>query len=235
MAGPEHERSGLFDSERIELVATIVMAAAAILTAWAAFQSAKWSGIQAIEFSRANAARLESTRFDDRASQLAAIDVDVFLSWLEAVSDEIDSGTMVVDPETGYSPVQGTLSAFFYDRMRDEFKPAFDAWLEARPLLNPNSPKTPFQMELYVLADAEEADRLLEEADSHGKAALTANQNSDNHVLTAVALALAIFFSGVSTKMDGRTSRLIAISLSTLIFIGAATVLILLPKVRPFG
>lgn len=51
-------------SDRIELAATIVMAAAAILTAWAAFQSSKWSGIQAIELSQANAARIESTRPD---------------------------------------------------------------------------------------------------------------------------------------------------------------------------
>jgi hypothetical protein len=86
-----------------------------------------------------------------------------------------------------------------------------------------------------VLADAEEANRLLEEAETHAEAALSANLNSDNHVLTAVALALAIFFAGVSTKLDGRTSRLIAISLSTVIFLGAATVLVLLPKVGLLG
>ncbi|HEY7467969.1 MAG TPA: hypothetical protein VIC07_00380 [Acidimicrobiia bacterium] len=221
--------------DRIELVATVVMAAAAILTAWAAFQSAKWSGIQAIEFSRASAARVESTRLDDRAGQLAAIDVDVYLSWLEAVSREIEQGTNAIDSDAGYQPVEGTLSAFFYDRMRDEFRPAFDAWLQSRPLLNPEAPKTPFQMEAYVLADAVEADRLLDEAGEHTEAALTANQNSDNHVLTAVALALSLFFAGVSSKLGDWSNRLIAIVLSTVIFLGAATVLILLPKVAPFG
>jgi hypothetical protein len=221
-------------TERIELVATIIMAAAAILTAWAAFQSAKWSGIQSIEFSRANAARVESTRFDNRAGELASIDVDVFLAWLTALNDEIRSGEVEGAPGEGYTPTGGTLSAFFYERMRDEFKPAFDAWVETRPLVNQDAPATPFQMEEYVLADALAAGEKLDEAGEHNDAALTANQNSDNHVLTAVALALAIFFAGVSSKMVAPRNRLIMITLAAVIFLGAATVLVTLPKVSPF-
>jgi hypothetical protein len=220
--------------DRIELIATIVMAAAAILTAWAAFQSAKWSGIQAIEFSKANAARVESTRFDTRAGQLASIDVDVFLAWLGALNEELRLGEVELVPGEPYSPTEGTLSAFFFERMRDEFKPAFNAWLEARPLVNQDAPPTPFQMDEYVLADAVTAAQKLAESGEHNDAALTANQNSDNHVLTAVALALAIFFGGVSSKLADHRNRLIAISLSAVIFVGAAMVLLILPKVRFF-
>ena len=229
------ERKAWFDtSDRLELFATIVMAAAAIFTAWAAFQSAKWSGIQAIEFSQANAARVESTRFDARANQLRSIDVDVFLSWLDAVGAEVQSGQTTIDPEVGYVPVEGTLSAFYFVRMRDEFKTALDAWLETRPLIDPDAPQTPFQMAEYSLADAAHAQILVGEAEGHSEAALTANQNSDNHVLTAVALALAIFFAGVSSKLNARSNRLGAITLAVVIFLGAAAVLALLPKVSPF-
>ena len=231
---PPSSRSFLGSSDRIELVATIVMAAAAILTAWAAFQSAKWSGIQAIEFSRGNAARVESTKFDTRAGQLTSIDVEVFLAWLAAVSDEIRLGELELVPGEGYNPVEGALSAFLFERMREEFKPAFNAWLEERPLVNEAAPPTPFQMEEYVLADTLAAADLVTEAGEHTEAALTANQNSDNHVLTAVALALAIFFAGVSSKLADHRNRLFAISLSAVIFLGAATVLLLLPKVPPF-
>jgi hypothetical protein len=229
------EESLLFGaSDRIELIATIVMAAAAILTAWAAFQSAKWSGIQAIEFSQGNAARIESTRFDTRAGQLASVDVDVFLSWLEAVSDELDRGLEVFDPEGGYVPLEGTLSSFFFDRMRDEFRPALEAWLDTRPLVNSDAPATPFLTDEYQLADAQAADEKLEEAGQHTEAALQANQNSDNHVLTAVTLALAIFFGGVSSKLASQRNRWIAISLGAVIFLGAAITLAALPKVSPF-
>lgn len=214
-------------------MATIILAAAAILTAWAAFQSAKWSGIQAIEFSRANAARVESTRLDISAGQQTSVDVDVFLSWIGAVRDEIASGEISIE-DGPYVPVEGTLSGFIYLRTREEFRPAFDAWLATRPLLDPSAPPTPFAMEEYELADAVEADALLTRAGEHTDAALQANLNSDNHVLTAVALALALFFAGVSSKLKVTRNRLVAISLAVVVFTGAGLVLLFLPKVSPF-
>ena len=233
MAADSEDRLVFGASDRIELIATIIMAAAAILTAWAAFQSAKWSGVQAIEFSQANAARIESTRLDARAGQLMTIDVDVFLAWLGAVSNEIDQGLPVVT-EDGYQPLEGTLSTFYFDRMRDEFKPALETWLDSRPLANADAPATPFATGDYELADVRAADAKLEEAGNHTQRALDANQNSDSHVLTAVGLALAIFFGGISSKLEAQRNRWIAITLASLIFIGAAVTLAGLPKVLPF-
>jgi hypothetical protein len=86
----------------------------------------------------------------------------------------------------------------------------------------------------YALADAAAAVEKLDQAGAHSDAALTANQNSDNHVLTAVALALALFFAGISSKLAARRNRVITISLSVVIFLGAAIVLATLPKVSPF-
>lgn len=235
MAGTEGRSSaGAGIAGRVELVATIVMAAAAILTAWAAFQSAKWSGIQAIEFSSANAARVESTRADTRAGQLTSVDVNVFLDWLAAIDTEVRAGELELEPGAGYQPVEGSLSAVYYARMRDEFRPALDAWLATRPLVNEAAPRTPFEMEQYVLADAREAQRLRQEAGGHTDAALTANQNSDNHVLTAVVLALVIFFAGVSSKVTSVRSQRVTLIVSVVVLVGAAVTLAILPKVAPF-
>lgn len=120
------------------------------------------------------------------------------------------------------------------ERMRDEFKPALEAWLQSDPLTNAEAPATPFVMEEYQLTDAISADAKLNEARQHTEAALGANQNSDNHVLTAVALALAIFFAGVSSKLASQRNRWLAISLGVVISLGAAITLLLLPKVSPF-
>ena len=65
-------------THNLELAATILMAIAAVLTAWTAFQSSKWSGVQAIEFSEAGAARTESTVFSTRAGQQALVDISGF-------------------------------------------------------------------------------------------------------------------------------------------------------------
>jgi hypothetical protein len=220
-------------SDRIELIATIIMALAAIATAWCAFQAGKWSGIQAIEFSNANSARIESTRADAVANRQIAIDVDVFTSWLQAVKEEIDSGE-IPPLEQGYEPVDGTLSGFYFERMRPAFRAALESWGALRPLIDPDAPATPFEMDEYELAAAQEADDLLEDAAESRADALQANQNGDNYVLTTVGFALVIFFAGISSKLEARRNRWITIGLACLLFIGGLIAVVLLPVVPPF-
>lgn len=221
-------------SDRIELIATIIMALAAIATAWCAFQATKWSGIQAIEFSSANSARVESTRADALANTQRSVDVGVFTSWLDAVAAEIDSGTIPPVSESGYEPREGTLSAFYYERMRSEFRVALDAWLETDPLNDPDAPATPFQMEEYRQEAAVEAAGLLDESAEHRQAALDANQNGDNYVLTTVGFALVIFFGGVSSKLEARRNRWITIILAMVLFSAGMVAAFSLPIVAPF-
>lgn len=221
-------------SDRIELIATIVMALAAIATAWCAFQATKWSGIQAIEFSSSNGARVESTRADGLANTQRSVDVDVFTSWLDAVASEVAAGDIPPVRDNGYEPVDGTLSAFYFDRMRDEFKPALDAWLATDPLNNPDAPSSPFVMEEYQLEAALEADALLEDSAEHRQAALDANQNGDNYVLATVGFALVIFFAGVSSKLSATRNRWIAIIMAMVLFVAGMVAAFSLPIIPPF-
>lgn len=230
----EDDQLILGTADRIELIATIIMALAAIATAWCAFQATKWSGIQAIEFSSANGARVESTRADGLANTQRSVDVGVFTSWLDAVAAEIESGTIPPVSETGYQPQEGTLSAFYYERMRPEFRVALDAWLETDPLNDPDAPATPFQMAEYRQEAAIEADVLLDESADHRQAALDANQNGDNYVLTTVGFALVIFFGGVSSKLEARRNRWIAIVLAVVLFSAGMVAAFSLPIVAPF-
>ena len=230
----EDEQLILGASDRIELIATIVMALAAIATAWCAFQATKWSGIMSIEFSNANAGRVESTRVDSVANTQRSIDVGVFTSWLDAVAAEVDAGEIPPVRENGYQPVDGTLSAFYYERMRDEFRPALEAWLAADPLNDPGAPRTPFAMEEYQLAAAMEADDLLEQSAQDRQDALDANQNGDNYVLTTVGFALVIFFAGVSSKLSERRNRWITIGVALVLFTGGLIAVFSLPIVAPF-
>ncbi len=230
----EDDQLMLGASDRIELIATIIMALAAIATAWCAFQATKWSGIQAIEFSNANAARVESTRADAVANTQRSIDVNVFTAWLDAVATEIANGDIPPVAEAGYHPVDGTLSAFYYERMRGEFRPALDAWLATDPLTSVDAPKTPFEMTEYQLESAQKAEKLLEDAAVDRKDALDANQNGDNYVLTTVGFALVIFFGGVSSKLKERRNRWITLTVALLLFAGGIVAVVLLPVVAPF-
>ncbi len=195
-------------ANRLEQVSSIVLALAVVLTAWAAFEAGKWSGQQSIKFSEAGAARTESTRSDTRAGQLAQVDIAMFIDWVAALSDDLSQG-LIPDPAQGYEPTRGTVSGFLYLRMRDEFRPALEAWLATDPVNNENAPASPFEMEEYVLADAEEAIRLSGVADQAAADARAANQNGDNYVLTAVLFAAVLFFSGVASRLENRWNRVV--------------------------
>jgi hypothetical protein len=210
---------------RIELVATVFLAIATVLTAWSAFQSAKWSGVQAISFSAANAARTESTRASDVANIQRAVDVDTFVAWVGAVAAERG-----IEPsDRTYRPEAGTESGFLYERLRDEFKPAVEAWLATRPLLDPDAPATPFQMSEYRLAADAEAERLVQESEDRRDEALQANQRSDNYVLLTVLFASVLLFAGVSTKLRGRRAQQILLMTAGLLLVGAAVTLLTFP------
>ena len=188
---------------RVELFATILLAVAAVATAWSSYQSARWSGVQAIDFSNANAARVESTRASTEAGQLAQVDVITFTQWVDA-----------------YAAKDQKLADFYFERFRSEFKPAVKAWVKLRPLTNAKAPPTPFSMPNYRLAASARAERLHAKADAASADARESNQRSDNYVLAVVLFAAALFFAGISTKISSPRHKLWIIGLGYVIFLG---------------
>jgi hypothetical protein len=75
---------------------------------------------------------------------------------------------------------------------------------------------------------------LVVEAEEHVARARQNNENSDNYVLTVVAFALVLFFSGVSSKLDSPRNSLIAIVVGSVLFVGGTVVILILPKILPF-
>lgn len=213
----------------MDLALTIIMALAAVGTAWAGFQSAKWSGNQAIAFAAAGAARTESSKASTDAGQDRIMDAVTFTSWLEALQQEIVAGTSP-RPAGDYAPNDQELSGFIYERFRPEFKPAVDAWIATQPLIDPAAPATPFVMPEYTLASEDRAAELVAQAEAYTQEAQEYNQRSDNYVFMAVILALALFFAGVAGRIRTvRSQRLLGVA-ATVTFLGAAIVLLALPK-----
>lgn len=233
---PEDSSTLMFGaSDRIELVATIVLAIATILTAWSAFQAGKWSGKQSINFSEAGAARTESTRFDTEGGQLAQIDIAMYIDWVAAIFDDVASGAITLESGDTYEPTPGTPSGFLYLRFRDEFRPAVDAWLATDPVNNPDAPPSPFAMTnpdgtpIYTVAQRLEADRLSAVADEKSVLAREANQNGDNYVLTMVLFASVLFFAGVSSKLVKTRNRAIALGFGVLLLVSGIGIILSLP------
>jgi hypothetical protein len=188
--------------DRVELAATVLLAVAAVATAWSSYQAARWSGEQAIAFSSSNAARVTAARADARANEQTEIDVSTFIAWTQA-----------------YASGNERLEDFYFKRFRQEFRPAVEAWIATRPLRNTEAPLTPFAMPEYRLAERERAVELDSEAAHQTELAKRNNQRSDNYVLAVVLFASSLFFAGISTKLARLPHR------AALLVIGWATFL----------
>jgi hypothetical protein len=210
---------------RFELIEALLLAVAAILTAWAAFQATKWGGVQADGYSRAGAARTESVSAATHAGQLGVVDVITFTAWVDAVSSELRAGQQNgFAPDGTYDPLEGTESAFFHDRLRPEFHVAMDAWLDTAPLTNPSAPPTPFAMPEYRVAEADRAADLDQQADASAAEARDANQRGDNYVLMTIMFALVIVLGGIGSKMDTFKARTLLLALAAVTLVTAAVV-----------
>jgi hypothetical protein len=189
----------------VELVATIVLAFAAVGTAWSSYQAARWNGQQAIAASRANAARFEASRAASTADANIQIDVATFIQWIDATATE-----------------QSSVAEFYRQRFRPEFKPAFDAWLTAKPLTNPEAPSTPFATPEYQLAARADAAQADARAQAFSETMRRNVQRATNYVLAVVLFAVALFFAGMSTKLTRHSLRVIMVTIAAVVLLGTA-------------
>jgi hypothetical protein len=187
-----------------ELAATVLLAVAAVATAWAAYQSARWHGEQARAQSASVAARVESTRTANVANRQAQIDVALFTQWVDA-----------------YARDETELADFYRRRFRPEFRPAFDAWVETRPRMNRSAPLSPFAMPQYKLGATAQADRLEAQAGGASEQVGDFIQRADNYSLTVVLFAASLFFAGISTRLHSPTTRRVVLGLGYAVFLGS--------------
>ena len=174
------------DDRRIrvrETITVVVLSVTAILTAWSGFEASKWGGAMSIAFSQASSARIEASRDAAEASAAKQVDLSAFTLYVQAVADH-----------------DATLETFARDRFPDRFKPAFEEWLAAKPLKNPDAPKTPFELPSYVPPGQQEAVAADARADRLFQAALRNNQRGDNYTILTVLFALVLFFAAFSGR-----------------------------------
>jgi hypothetical protein len=190
---------------RFEVVATILLAFAAVATAWSGYQASRWNAEGTKASGRVNALRIEAARSQGLAEGQTQVDIAMFFEWVNS-STAGDAG----------------LAGFYEDRFRPEFRPAFDAWLATAPLDDLEAPATPFAMEEYQLAASVEAAELDAKSDATAAIVLRNVQRSTNYVLGVVLFSVALFFAGISTKMRGVGPRTVLLGLGCAVFLATA-------------
>ena len=200
-------RAGLADPgdrDWVEIVATVLLALAAVATAWSSYQANRWNGEQAKASARVNALRIDAARAQGLAEGQTQVDIAMFFQWINTTATE-----------------QHDLATFYSERFRAEFRPAFDAWLATDPLADPDAPPTPFAMAEYRLEAHAESERFDAEAEVVATTARRSIQRSANYVLAVVMFAVALFFAGMSAKLRGTGARAALLVVGCIVFVGA--------------
>jgi hypothetical protein len=183
-----------------------------VLTSWCAYQSARWSGVQATSYNRASSVRTESLRFSTLANRQLLIDINLFTAYAAATSNN-----------------NRQLADFLTQRFPDRLKVAMRAWLATRPMTNKAAPSSPFAMPQYHLTAQDEAAALEQQAGQLFNQGLTANETSDRYVLLTVLFAAVSFLAGVGSKFLIPSVKIAALVLAGLVWIVTLIVLIKYP------
>ena len=195
-----------------ELWETVILSVATLITAWAGYQAGQWNSLQTEMNVQAHTFQLQSGVLDNRAGQLQLIDFAAFTNWSSATADG------------------NTAKARLHQaQFREEFRPAFDAWLATDPLTDPNAPSTPFEMPQYSLQLQDEAARLRLKAEALNISAVEAGDTADQYTLSVVILAGALLLAGLASRFEWEELRAIVVILALLILVGTIVMVIWLP------
>jgi hypothetical protein len=187
-----------------EVLVTVLLVVAALATSWSSYQATRWNGEQATAASRTNAIRIDAARAQGLAEAQTQVDVATFIAWADA-------------DRRG----EEELADFYVDRFREEFRPAFDAWLAADPFTSPGAAPTPFAMPEYQVTAREQAQQLDAAAEASAAEVRLDIQRASNYVLTVVLYAVVLFFAGMSTRINNGRLRWVLAFAGCLVLIGA--------------
>lgn len=209
MAGTED------DKHPYEVAAALLLGIAAVLAAFAGYQSALWGGQQDTAFTESvtqtsRAADLRQSADTDRATD-ESLFVDLVLQWVESPEDDID---VFLDEGLG---------SFILGNMTEEGKIAARSWFLSDEDFGPY----PFDDDYWATfyAESEEAEELarIEFADATGF-----NSNSDDHELAATLLTTVLFLAGISVVLENLRLRFALLATATLVLVGSTIYLVTL-------
>ncbi len=198
-SSPEGEPEERWTETRFEVVAVVILSLAALATAWSGYQASLWDGIQSSKYTQASAARTTAAQLRTEANQYRLGDLSVFENYIDAR----------ILGEDG-------VAEFYETRFRDEFRPAYDAWIALDPLNNPAAPASPMAMPEYVLAADTEAAASEANAEQLFNEGEESNNISDVYTLTTLLFAAVLFLTAISERFSFVPARILLLSLSTL-------------------
>ena len=200
--------------EVIEIIEAAILALVAVATAWSGYQAAKWAGNRAEQYANASRLRVTAEGLATLAGQERIYDSDTFNSWLAA---KLDGKSQTAE--------------FFERRFRDEYRPAFAAWMKTDPFNNVQAPPGPIFMPDYHNANHEQFLRLNKQAVEMADQGTKSGETGDNYVRITVLLATVLLITAIGQRFHFKAVRVVFMVLAFFLLCLPLVRLLMLPRI----
>jgi hypothetical protein len=192
----------------LEATTAIILAIAAVGTAWATYQASQWASAESDAVAASSLAHSKAIQATNHGTRTEQLDTAVWLQWL-----------------TAFRAGDREQARFLRERFRPGLLRAHNVWV-AKAVVAPDGKVisapagTPFTEPQYVVPDAARADELAAEAEHQLVVSQHAASVSTKFVLAVVVLALVLFFAGIATKFRSPKiqAALVALALIACVF-----------------
>ena len=200
--------------EVLEIIEALILALVAVATAWSGYQAAQWAGKRAEEYAKANRLRVTAEGLATLAGQERIYDSDTFNSWLAA---KLDGKVQTAE--------------FFERRFREEYRPAFAAWMKTDPFSNAQAPPGPIFMPDYHNAKHEQFLDLTKQAAEMADRGTKSGETGDQYVRITVLLATVLLITAIGQRFRFRSVRVAFMILAWLLLCLPFWQLLTLPRI----
>ena len=200
--------------EAIEIIEALILALVAVATAWSGYQAARWAGMRAENYAEASRLRVTAEGLATLAGQERIYDSDTFNSWLATKLDG-----------------KAEAAEFFERRFRDEYRPAFTAWLNTDPFNNAQAPPGPIFMPEYHNAKHEQFLSSTKKAAEVAEQGTKSGETGDQYVRITVLLATVLLITAIGQRFHFKTVRVVFMILACLLLCLPLLQLLMLPRI----
>src|SRR5437899_9649878 len=200
--------------EAIEIIEAVILALVAVATAWRGYQAAQWAGKRAKNYAEASRLRVTAEGLATLAGQERIYDSDTFNSWVAAKLDGKEKA-----------------AEFFERRFRDEYRPAFAAWMSTDPFNNAQAPPGPIFMPEYHNAKHEQFLSLNKQAAQVADRGTTSGETGDDYVRITVLLATGLLITAIGQRFHFKTVRVVFMVLAFFLLCLPLVRLLMLPRI----
>jgi hypothetical protein len=200
--------------EAIEIIEAVILALVAVATAWSGYQAAQWAGKRAQQYSEASRLRVTAEGLATLAGQERIYYSDTFNGWVVA---KLDGKERAVE--------------FFERRFRDEYRPAFTAWLGTDPFNNAQAPAGPIFMPEYHNAKHEQFLGLNKQASEVAEQGTKSGETGDQYVRITVLLATVLLITAIGQRFRFKVVRVVFMILACLLLCLPLLRLLMLPRI----